>query len=209
MLPVHPVVLEDSVVRLEPLSLKDVESLQAAASGPRETYALTRVPATLEEARAYVELALDELARGVSLPFVIKDARNGRVLGTTRFLDIERWRWPGEGVGLQRAPEFADAVEIGATWLAHEAQRTGVNSHAKLLMLTHAFEGWQVHRVSLKTDARNTRSRAAIERIGARFDGIRRAHMPAADGQLRDTAFFSILASEWQEVKARLRTLAR
>lgn len=209
MLPVQPVVIEDTVVRLAPLSLEDVESLHEAASGSRDTYALARVPASLAEARAYVELALEELARGVSLPFVTRDARTGRALGSTRFLSIERWKWPQPGHRLQRAPEFADAVEIGATWLARDAQRTGVNTHAKLLMLTHAFESWRVHRVSLKTDARNARSRAAIERIGARFDGVLRAYMPAFDGEIRHTAFFSILAPEWPEVKARLHALAR
>jgi RimJ/RimL family protein N-acetyltransferase len=99
-------------------------------------------------------------------------------------------------------------VEIGSTWLTEEAQRTAVNTHAKLLMLTHAFEGWEVRRVMLKTDARNMRSRTAIERLGARFDGVLRAHMPAFDGAVRDTAFYSILAAEWPDVRTGLRERA-
>ena len=100
--------------------------------------------------------------------------------------------------------ETPDAVEIGSTWLAPSAQRTAINTHAKLLMLTHAFEAWAVLRVTLKTDARNLRSRAAIERIGARFDGVLRAHMPAFDGGVRDTAFYSIVAVEWPELRRAL-----
>jgi N-acetyltransferase len=97
-----------------------------------------------------------------------------------------------------------DAAEIGWTWLAPEAQRTAVNTSAKLLMLEYAFEVWHVRRVTLKTDARNERSRNAISRIGAHFEGILRAHVPAADGGIRDSAMFSILDSEWADVKARL-----
>ena len=120
-------------------------------------------------------------------------------------MTIERWKWTDAGNPLQRRrPEFADALEIGSTWLAKPAQRTAVNTHAKLLMLTHAFEVWEVRRVMLKTDARNVRSRNAIERLGAKFDGVLRAHMPAFDGGVRDTAFYSIVATEWPTVKAAL-----
>jgi RimJ/RimL family protein N-acetyltransferase len=97
-------------------------------------------------------------------------------------------------------------AEIGGTWLAPRVQRTPVNTEAKLLMLAHAFEVWRVRRVSLKTDARNERSRRAIERLGARFDGVLRAHMPAADGGLRDSAFYSILDAEWPAVRETLRS---
>ena len=95
-------------------------------------------------------------------------------------------------------------VEIGWTWLAAAAQRTPINTEAKLLMLTHAFETWRVHAVKLNTDARNARSRAAIERIGARFDGVLRAHRPASDGGIRDTAAFSLLEAEWPAAKRHL-----
>jgi hypothetical protein len=94
--------------------------------------------------------------------------------------------------------------EIGATWLAASAQRTSINTEAKLLMLGHAFDVWQVHRVVFKTDARNSRSRAAIERIGGQFEGIRRAHKLASDGTIRDSAYFSILRSDWPEVNDHL-----
>jgi len=95
-------------------------------------------------------------------------------------------------------------VDIGFTWLSGPAQRTPVNTEAKLLMMTHAFETWKVHRVALQTDVRNTRSRAAIERIGGRLDGIMRADRPGADDTVRTSARFSIVVSEWPKVKARL-----
>jgi RimJ/RimL family protein N-acetyltransferase len=95
-------------------------------------------------------------------------------------------------------------TDIGFTWLSASAQRTPVNTEAKLLMMTHAFEVWKVHRVALQTDARNTRSRAAIERIGGRLDGIMRADRPGSDDTVRTSARFSIVASEWPEVRARL-----
>jgi RimJ/RimL family protein N-acetyltransferase len=208
MLPVGPVTLADEVVALQPLSMDHARGLMEAVSSRRETYALTHVPASIDAMRAYVELALAEQTRGVSVPFATCEARSERVVGCTRFMNIERWAWPPPGSPLQRSAEYADAVEIGSTWLAHDAQHTAINTHAKLLMLTHAFEGWEVRRVMLKTDARNVRSRTAIERLGARPDGVLRANMPAFDGAVRDTAFYSILAAEWPEVKTRLRGLA-
>jgi RimJ/RimL family protein N-acetyltransferase len=206
MLPIRAVTLEDAVVRLEPLSLVHVEPLWGAAER-RETFSLTSVPASVDAMRAYVEVARAEQARGVSVPFATRDARTGRVVGSTRFMNIERWTW-APGHPMQRSAEHADAVEIGSTWLAQDAQRTAINTHAKLLMLTHAFESWEVRRVTLKTDARNARSRAAIERLGAKLDGVLRAHMPAFDGGVRDTAFYSIVAAEWPAVRDRLRGLA-
>lgn len=207
MLPVSPVTLADDVVLLEPLSLDHVAGLLEASTARRDTYGLTLVPATEKAMRAYVELGLWERARGVSIPFATRDAGTQRILGSTRFMNIERWTWPPPGSPLQRTADHADAVEIGSTWLTQDAQRTAVNTHAKRLMLTHAFEVWEVRRVSLKTDARNVRSRTAIERLGARFDGVLRAHMPAFDGAVRDTAFYSIPAAEWPEVKTRLSRL--
>ena len=137
------------------------------------------------------------------LPFATLDARTGRVLGTTRFGAIEYWVIPpSSDVG--RPKGVPHAVEIGWTWLAPSVQRTAVNTEAKRLMLAHAFERWEVHRVTLKTDARNVRSRNAIERIGARLDGIIRAHSAAADGGVRDVAIFSMLAREWPDARARL-----
>lgn len=209
MIPARPVRLADDVVVLDPLSIDHTDALVRAAAIARDTFALTRVPDGTDQTRAWVETALEEQARGVSIPFATIDARTGRVVGSTRFMSIERWTWPPPGSPLQRAPENPDVVEIGSTWLAPDAQRTAINTHAKLLMLRHAFEAWEVRRVMLKTDARNVRSRRAIERIGARFDGVLRAHMPAFDGAVRDTAFYSILASEWPEVRAALLARAR
>jgi len=116
---------------------------------------------------------------------------------------VEFWAWPA-GNPLQRGEERPDVVEIGATWLAPAAQRTEINTEAKLLMLAHAFEVWRVHRVSLMTDSRNARSRIAILRLGARFDGVLRAARVAVDGVIRDTAAYSILENEWPAVKTGL-----
>ena len=200
---VTPVVLAGRFVRLEPLTAAHAPDLVAAASGPRDTYGLTWVPGTLAEATAYVEAALGEQAARRSLPFATVDRVTGRVVGSTRFLNIEFWTWP-QGNAHQRGVERPDAVEIGATWLAADAQRTPINTEAKLLMLAHAFDRWRVHRVSLMTDARNERSRNAIMRLGARFDGVLRAARPASDGTIRDTAAFSILESEWPAIRAKL-----
>lgn len=200
---VMPAVLEGRFVRLEPLIAAHGPDLLAAASGPRDTYGLTWVPATLAEAVTYIESALGEQTAGRSLPFATIDRAGRRVVGSTRFLNIEYWTWP-HGNAHQRGVERPDGVEIGATWLAAGAQRTRINTEAKLLMLEHAFDRWRVHRVSLMTDARNERSRNAIVRLGARFDGVLRAARPASDGTIRDTAAFSILESEWPAIRAKL-----
>jgi RimJ/RimL family protein N-acetyltransferase len=196
-------------VRLEPLSLEHVAPLAAAASGPRGTYGLTNVPGDEAQMRAYVEAALAERAARRAVPFATVDLRGGSgvVVGSTRFGNLEYWTWPTPAER-GRATDVPDAVEIGWTWLAEPAQRTAVNSEAKLLMLDYAFEIWRVHRVTLKTDHRNQRSRAAIERLGAKLDGILRAHMPAYDRdgnqRIRDSAVYSILAAEWPALRERL-----
>ena len=200
---VTPVVLTGRCVRLEPLTRAHAPALCAAASGLRDTYGLTWVPDSLVEAEIYIDTALREQGEGRSLPFATVDRLAERVVGSTRFLNIEFWSWP-DGNAHQRGVERPDVVEIGATWLAAEVQRTRINTEAKLLMLAHALEHWRVHRVSLMTDARNERSRNAIVRLGARFDGVLRAARPASDGAIRDTAAFSILDSEWPAVRTRL-----
>ena len=203
MEPVTPVTLQGRHVRLEPLGPAHLAGLQAIIEGPRDTFGLTPVPRNRTELEAYVATALDEQQRGTVLPFATLDARTGRVLGTTRFGAIEYWVIPpSSDVG--RPKGVPHAVEIGWTWLAPSVQRTAVNTEAKRLMLAHAFERWEVHRVTLKTDARNVRSRNAIERIGARLDVIIRAHSAAADGGVRDVAIFSMLAREWPDARARL-----
>ncbi|MGH7373734.1 MAG: GNAT family N-acetyltransferase [Candidatus Rokuibacteriota bacterium] len=200
---VEPVTLEGRFVRLEPLTMAHVTELLAAAAGPRDTYGFTLVPQDEAETRAYVEAALGEREARRALPFATVDRASGGTIGSTRFFNIEFWSWPPGNVN-QRGADRPDVVEIGWTWLSASAQRTPINSEAKLLMLAHAFDRWRVHRVSLMTDARNLRSREAIMRLGARFDGILRAARPASDGTIRDTAAFSILDSEWPAIRTRL-----
>ncbi|MCU1344528.1 MAG: N-acetyltransferase [Acidimicrobiia bacterium] len=198
-----PVTLCGAHVRLEPLSLAHVADLVAAAAQDRASYAFTAVPATLEAAEQYVQAALADQATGSSLPFATIDAASGAVVGSTRFLDLDYWDEPRliAGPSAPKANAIPTVAEIGATWLAASAQRSAVNTEAKLLMLGHAFDQWKVHRVTLKTDARNHRSRQAIERLGAQFEGIRRAHVLATDGTIRDSAYYSIVAAEWPAVR--------
>ena len=205
---VEPVTLEGDHVRLEPMTTDHVPALLDAARGPRETYAFTYVPADEPGMRQYVATALVDHAAGKALPFVTVDRKASRVVGSTRFGNIEFWAWP-PGNPHQRGEHVPDVVEIGWTWLASSAQRSGINTEAKLLMLGHAFEYWRVHRVSLMTDARNSRSREAIQRLGARLDGVLRGARVAADGGIRDTAAYSILEAEWPAVKAALQARLR
>jgi N-acetyltransferase len=202
------VTLEGRYVRLEPLGLDHVPGLVEAATGSRETFDLTHVPADEPSMRGYVEAALADRAADRAVPFATLEARTRRIVGSTRFGNIEFWAWP-RGNPHQRGEQLPDVVEIGWTWLAPDCQRTGLNTEAKLLMLGHAFEVWRVHRVSLMTDARNRRSREAILRLGARFDGVLRAARMASDGGIRDTAAYSILDSEWPAVKAALHARLR
>ena len=204
MEPVTPVTLQGQHVRLEPLGPGHLDGLQAIIEGPRDTFGLTPVPRSRPELEAYLAAALEDQRRAVALPFASLDARTGRVVGTTRFGNIEFWPIPPGSTVPHRPPGVPYAVEIGWTWLAPAAQRTAINTEAKRLMLAHAFERWEVYRVTLKTDARNVRSRTAIERIGCRLDGVIRAHSPAADGGPRDAAFYSMLAGEWPDARARL-----
>lgn len=192
------VVLSGRHVRLAPLRFEHAEALLRVADESRATYAFQTVATSLPAMREFARAGLDEEERGVSLPFAVLDAL-GNVVGTTRYMAIEWWRWPGPPP--EPVPRGPEVLEIGWTWYAERVQRTGVNTEAKLLLCTHAFETLGVRRVSWKTDARNARSRAAILRLGARFDGILRAHKVAADGGVRDSAFFSMLAAEWQGAK--------
>ena len=200
---VSPVTLQGRWVRLEPLGRGHAAGLLAAASGSRDTYGFTTVPGTAAETTAYIGGALAEQAAGRALPFATIDRARGAVVGCTRLFNIEFWPWSA-GNPNQRGVDRPDVAEIGWTWLAASAQRTPINTEAKLLMLAHAFDVWRVHRVSLMTDARNQRSRDAILRLGARFDGVLRAARPASDGAIRDTAAFSILEAEWPAVRANL-----
>ena len=200
---VRPVMLEGRWVRLEPLTRAHAAGVLGAASGARDTYGFTLVPGTEAETAAYIDGALGEQETGRTLPFATVDRARDVVVGCTRLFNIEFWPWP-PGNANQRGAERPDVAEIGWTWLAAAAQRTPINTEAKLLMLAHAFDHWRVHRVSFMTDARNQRSRNAIMRLGARFDGVLRAARPASDGTIRDTAAFSILEAEWPAVRANL-----
>ena len=201
---VGPVTLKGVHVRLVPLSLDHVDALVVAANEDRATYDWTWVPRTRDEMAEYVRIALDLGARAEAVPFATTLAGTGRVVGTTRFANFEYLPWPQDNPN-HRGPGRPDGVEIGWTWLAASVQRSAVNTEAKWLMLRHAFETWQVRVVRLNTDRRNARSRAAIERIGGQLDGIIRANRVASDGTLRDTAAFSLLASEWPSIDESLR----
>ena len=205
----EPVTLTGSLVRLEPLALHHVAALMAAAAEDRSSYRYTSVPNDVASMRSYVDTATALWDKGQALAFATVDARSGRVVGSTRFGNIEWWPWPSGAIFPPQPAGCPDAVEIGWTWLAGSAQRTGINTEAKLLMLRHAFDTWDVHRVSIRTDARNARSRAAIERLGSKLDGVLRSAQPAYDGQMRDTASYSILRDEWPDVRERLQGLLR
>ena len=186
---IAPVTLQGGVVRLEPLSQGHVPGLVRVGLDP----ALWRwIPTQVSDAaqmQTWVDKALKEQAAGESLPFAIILCASGEVIGSTRYMNIVRAH---------------RRLEIGSTWLTGAAQRTGANTEAKLLLLTHAFETLQAIRVELKTDALNLKSRTAIARLGATEEGIFRRHVICDSGRVRDTVYFSILDSEWPAVKARL-----
>jgi len=194
-------------VRLEPLRYTHVSGLVAAACGGGELYRWSPVPQDEAQVRRYVETALAARDRGTAVPFAVVRAADDAVIGSTRFWDLGYWAWPEEEeAGHRRGP---DTCEIGHTWLSPAAIRTGANTEMKRLMLTHAFETWQVRSVCLHTDARNQRSRDAMQRIGARFEGILRSHRLGADMTPRDSVRFSVTAADWPAVRLRLDELAR
>jgi RimJ/RimL family protein N-acetyltransferase len=194
-------VLAGRLVRLEPLASVHVEDLAEAAAESRETFAYTTVPDGPEELAGYVQ---ERLSSHDVMPFAQVRTDDGRVLGCTSFLSF-RW-WPGPIGHLY-------AVEIGGTWLAPSAQRSGMNREAKSLLLAHAFEAWRVARVDFKTDARNERARKAIDSLGARFEGVLRSWEPSRargeEGALRDSAIYSVVASQWPSVSAHLQGALR
>ena len=190
---VPPVTLEGRHVLLSPMARERADALAtalgtAAADGNMWESIVTSIPRP-EETRAYVGQALAELDRGVSMPFVTIDRASGKVVGSTRYMNIE-------------APHRR--LEIGTTWIGKSFQRTAINTEAKYLMLRHAFETLHCIAVDLRTHEKNLQSRAAIERLGAKLDGILRNHRILPDGSLRNTASYSIVDTEWPEVKARL-----
>jgi len=194
--------LQGKRIRLESLEHRHVGGLMEAAAADPALYRWSPVPQGKSEAIAYVDTALAWRDAGTAVSFAIVRADDGLVIGSTRYFNLERWAWPPGHPSHGR--DVPDACEIGYTWLARSAIRTAANTEAKFLMLRHAFEVWSVLRVCLHTDVRNQRSRAAIERIGGRFEGVLRAHRMAADFIPRDSARYSIVATEWPEVKQRL-----
>ena len=196
-------VLQGRWVRLEPLEHRHVDGLVAAAAVDPSLYQWTPVPQGAAACARYVDTALAWRDAGTAVPYAIVAVDDDAVIGSTRFWNLERWAWPDGHPRHDREPP--DACEIGYTWLTSASIRTAANTEAKLLMLAHAFEVWEVLRVCFHTDARNARSRAALERIGGRFEGILRAHRLAVDLTARDSARFSIVAAEWPAVKEQLR----
>jgi N-acetyltransferase len=188
-MPLEPVTLEGRIVRLEPLSRDHLDGLAAVAFDDalwRWTLARTVDRAGLQ---AWLDAALANRGAGTELPFATIDRASGRPIGSSRYLSI---------VAEHRR------LEIGWTWIARAWQRTGANREAKLLMIEHAIERLGCQRVEFKTNARNEQSRAALLGIGATFEGVFRKHMLGRDGEVRDSAYFSVIDDEWPSVKARL-----
>lgn len=195
-------VLEGRFVRLEPMEMRHLGGLVAAAAEDPSLYVWTTVPQGAEAMAAYMAKTMAAREAGVAVPFVTVRVADGAVVGATRLFDLDRWDWP------ETHERFAgstyDGCEIGWTWLAASALRSAVNSEAKLLMMAHAFEQWKVLRVQFSTDARNVRSAAAIERLGAKLDGKLRAQRLASDMTPRLSLRYTVLAEEWPEVRERL-----
>ena len=186
---IEPVTLEGRSVKLAPLEISYLDELYEAAGDESLWLWTANIIKSKDDLRRYVETALDEQTRKVSLPFVTINKSANKIVGSTRFGNID--------VKNRRA-------EIGWTWINPKWQRSFVNTEAKLLMLTHAFEIWRCVRVELKTDALNEKSRNAILRLGAKEEGILRRQQITDAGRFRNTVYFSIIDSEWQTVKANL-----
>jgi N-acetyltransferase len=206
-MPVLAPVLRGPHVRLEPLHADHAPGLAAAAAGDPELYRWTRVPAELSGAGRYIASAIAARQAGTAAPFAVIRLEDQAVIGSTRLWDLQWWDWPASHP--RHGSGDPDTCEIGHTWLAHSAIGAGVNAEMKLLTLTYAFETWGVQSVCFHTDARNERSRRALARIGARYEGILQGHRLGADGLPRDSARFSITAAEWPIVRAHLAELSR
>lgn len=187
---VEPVVLEGEHIRLEPLSPDHFSDLAAVAHDPALWRWTIMGPQDEPGLRRWFDLALANAEAGTERPFATIDRVSGRAIGSSRYLSI--------------VPEHR-RLEIGWTWVATAFQRTGTNREAKLLQLTHAFETLGANRVEFKTHSLNERSRTALAGIGATFEGVFRNHMIMPDGSIRHSAYFSVIAEEWPDVKARLK----
>ncbi len=188
-LEIQPVVLEGKHIRLEPLSMDHHPGLTEVGLVEDLWTWIPQPVRTADEMREYIANAQRLQAEGSALPFATVERATGKIIGSTRYMNIDRAN---------------RRVEIGSTWLAPAWQRTAANTEAKYLMLRHAFETLGCLRVELKTDALNQRSRNAILRIGAQKEGIFRKHIITHSGRIRDTVYFSIIDTEWPEVKTRL-----
>jgi len=189
---VTPVTLNGSRAKLIPMEASHAEALYQAGESPEIWPYMPMWPKTLDDMRRLIREALAARGKGSEFPFVVVDQESGRIVGSTRFLEI--------------TPAHR-GIEIGWTWLAREAWRTPINTECKYLLLTHCFETLGAIRVQLKTDARNIRSQQAIERIGGVREGMLRHHRIMPDGYLRDSVYYSILLEEWPAVKARLEAM--
>jgi RimJ/RimL family protein N-acetyltransferase len=187
---VEPMILRGKTVRLEPLALEHLAPLTQVGLHPELWRWIPTQTRTADDMRTYVETALNELQRGLSVPFVIVDASTNQVIGSTRYSNIQ---------------SFHRRLEIGWTWITPSHQRTTANTEAKFLLLSHAFEVLGAMRVEFKTDALNEKSRNALLRIGAVQEGIFRRHVLMDTGRVRDTVYFSIIDSEWPAVKENLK----
>jgi N-acetyltransferase len=184
-----PAMLEGHGVRLEPLTLQHRDGLAAAArDGKLWELWYTSVPEP-EKTQAYIETALAGQKAGDMLPWAVIEAKSGDVIGSTRYHDIIA---------------AADRVEIGYTWYAKRWQRSHVNTACKLLLFEHAFEKINCKVVGLRTDNFNRQSQRAIEALGAKKDGVIRHHWPRRDGTVRDSVLYSVIVSEWPDVKRHL-----
>lgn len=186
---IEPVTLDGKFVRLEPMRFDHLDALFAVGMDKSLWQLTTNVMETFGDMRNYVETALADFEKKNALPFVTIEKSSNKIVGSTRFgnIDVKNLR-----------------TEIGWTWINPEWQRSYVNTEAKLLMLTHAFEVWECIRVELKTDVLNEKSRNAMLRIGAKEEGIFRRHIITETGRYRDSVYFSIIDSEWESVKSNL-----
>ena len=194
MPPPQPVTLTGRTIRLEPMTASHYDALAALALGTDLFRWYTKELNTPAELRSWMDDALAARAAGTALPFVTLHVGDARIVGATRFMNISA-----------RDGRY----EIGSTWIGKPWQRSRVNSEAKYLMMRHAFETLGARRVELKTHAKNVQSRTAIERLGAQFEGIHRNHMLMYDGTMRDSAWYSVIDTEWPAVKARLEGFLR
>lgn len=202
------VTLKGIYVDLLPLEMNHAEEMSLLAAENRSTFGLTKVPDGLADTKDYIRQALENYQDNRELPFAIFERASGKLAGASRLMNIEFWIYPPENPFF-RPFSIPHTVEIGHTWLGERYQRTGINTDAKIQLLSYVFEEWKVERVTLKTDERNSRSRANIERVGAKLDGILRAHMPSWDGKIRNTAMYSILKTEWPDIKMKLQARLR